>query len=372
MGLGEKLRWAAGLKAKLEQARAQSGKSIITQLGEIRRLYREAEQFGIDDYFDYRVYAPDWQGEQKAVAGWRMLNWLDDRLNPRPWRNLVFDKLVMYAIMASHELPIPPILAVYQQQGRGFQDAARFTRGIDLCDALRSDFPYPCFLKPVYGDVGAGSLAIAGYDGESDSLVLTNGERRGLEEVVAGLDARRKYVQPIYGYLFQELLTLHPSLVPVCGERIASVRIIVLMHDEGPEPISATWKVVVGNNMNDNYDGGRTGNLLASVDIRSGRVERAVHGYGPALKLFPEHPDSHRPLAGLQLPDWPAALELVKRGARAFPMLRFQHWDIALTAAGPEVLEVNVTGGLDGIQFASGRGLYDERLRNFVARYGQF
>lgn len=366
-----KLRFVNELYRQLRLAQAIGGKSLLTQLGEMASLYREAEQFGIDDYFDYRLFAPDWQGPQDAVAGWRMLTWLDDRLNPKLWRNLVYDKLVMYALLAGAGLPIPRILAVYQHHGRGFRDARQFSEIGALAAALRTDFPYPFFAKPVYGDVGAGSVAVAAYEAAGDALVLSNGVRLPVERFVAGLTEQRKYVQPAYGYLFQELLSLHPTLVPVTGERIASVRLIVLMHDEGPEPISATWKVVVGNNMSDNYDGGRTGNLLASVDLATGVVERAVHGYGFALRVHEQHPDSGMPLHGLALPDWPAALELVRRGARVFPMLRFQHWDIALTGRGPVVLEVNVTGGLDGIQFASGRGLYDRRLRDFVARYGQ-
>lgn len=370
MGLASKLDWAMGLKRKFRAAQAQSGKSVATQIGEIWRLYREAEHFGIDDYFDYRVYANDWRGEQAAVAGWRMLYWLDDCLNPKPWRNVVYDKLAMYSVMLASGLPIPNNVAVFQRHGRSFQGARNYTEPAELAAALRGDFPYPCFVKPVYGDVGAGALAIARYDAASDSLVLTNGETRPVDGFIASLAERRQFVQPIYGHLFQELMNQHASLVPVSGPRIASVRIVVLMHDEGPQPISASWKIIVGNNMGDNYDHGRSGNLWAAVELATGQVERVVHGHGVDQVRYTHHPESGIPLIGLQLPDWKEAMALVMRGAHAFPMLRFQHWDVALTDQGPRILEVNVTGGIDIVQYAAGKGLYDQTLRAFVAKYG--
>lgn len=370
MNIIKKTRWLASLPAKLREASLQSGKSRATLLGEILALYRQAEQFGIDDYFDYRVFANDWRGEQRAVAGWRMLYWLDDKLNPKAWRNLAYDKLVMYALMHTAGLPLARTLAVYQRHGRGFLDAAQFTTAEQLAAALRGNFPYPCFAKPVYGDVGAGTVAILAYEQQSDSLRLSNGELRPLPVFIESLAARRQFAQPVFGHLFQQLLTLHPSLQPYCGQRIASVRLVVLMHDEGPEVISASWKIIVGNNMGDNYDHGRSGNLWASVELDSGRVERIVHGSGLQQKRYRHHPDNGLPLEDLVLPDWQAALALAKRGARVFPMLRFQHWDIALTDEGPKVLEVNVTGGIDIVQYGAGRGLYDDKLRAFVARYG--
>lgn len=371
MGMIEKWGYLRGLPQKMALAKAIGGKSYATQVREILRLRQAASHFGVDDYFDYRLFAPDWLSPQEDVAGWEMANWLDDRLNPPAWRHLALDKHAMYALLHEADLPIPRIYGVFQHQGRPFSGAHSFQTEAALVAALRGDFPYPFFAKPILGDVGTGTFAVQAYVPEEDALLFTNGERMPVERFVASLNERRKYCLPEHGFLLQELLYLDPRLEPVCGDRISSVRAIVLLHDEGPELISATWKVIVGNSMNDNYDGGRTGNLLAAVDEHSGTVQRVIHGHGFAQRCFSHHPLSGEPLVGRVLPDWDALKALVLRGASAFPMLRFQHWDIAYSSRGLVILEMNVTGSLDGIQFASGRGLYDARMRNFVARYGR-
>jgi hypothetical protein len=45
------------------------------------------------------------------------------------------------------------------------------------------------------------------------------------------------------------------------------------------------------------------------------------------------------------------------------PGLRLQHWDIALSVAGPVILEVNVEGSMDLHQLAGARGVWDAELR---------
>lgn len=367
MGISGKLDGLIGLGRKLRAAQAQGGKSPLTQLREIARLYRKVEQFGLDDYFDYRLYAADWQGPQEHVAGWRMLHWLDDRLNPREWRNLAADKLCMYELLAAGGLTVPRMLAVYERNGRGFQDARRFQSQAELGEYLRRGMPYPFFCKPVHGDVGSGAFGVAGYEAQGDALRLVNGEIVPLSRFLAELERPRAYVRTGSGYLFQELIRQHPRLCAVSGERISGVRLILLMTEAGPQPFSATWKIITGNNMTDNHGQGRGANLNAAVDLDSGRVLRAISGSGLATREVAQHPDSGALLPGFELPDWPEAVALCCRGARVFPMLRWQHWDIALSADGPLLLELNVTGGFGPDQNAARRGFFDARLRGVLA-----
>jgi glutathione synthase/RimK-type ligase-like ATP-grasp enzyme len=68
------------------------------------------------------------------------------------------------------------------------------------------------------------------------------------------------------------------------------------------------------------------------------------------------------------LPEWTALTALCLKAARAFPGLRMQAWDIALTERGPVLVEVNVGGDFNLPQLAHGSGLMDERFRAFVDR----
>ncbi len=366
-------RYASELFRNLAAVRAQTGKSWSHQAREILSLKMRATHFGISDYFDFRLFSDEFTGRypKEHVAGWRMLHWIDDQLNPPAWRNLVFDKLCMYSLLKAGGLPIPRLHGLYERHGRHFFD----TRDFALLDALgswlRGPAPYPLFAKPVYGDVGSGDFALLGYDAAADALLTAAGERLPLVGFLAGLDAPRKYVKAGSGYLFQEQLSQHGALRHLSGPAISSVRVVVLSDETGVRPFRAVWKVITGHNITDNYSWGEAGNLLAAVDLDTGQVERVVRGYGMHQEVLTRHPDTGAELVGAILPDWKDVLELVTHGAHLFPMLPFQHWDIALTERGPIVLEVNVTGSTYILQYASGRGMYDEQLQAFVARHAR-
>ena len=94
-----------------------------------------------------------------------------------------------------------------------------------------------------------------------------------------------------------------------------------------------------------------------------------VRGYGLEQQELENHPDNGEQLLGLQLPHWDKILQICNTAAVLFPMLPYQHWDIALGVDGPVIIELNTYGSIDMVQYASGQGLYDTQLREFVARY---
>jgi hypothetical protein len=97
---------------------------------------------------------------------------------------------------------------------------------------------------------------------------------------------------------------------------------------------------------------------------------RIIQGAGPDLEEVERHPNTHRVLNGVTLPDWPAAVNHTFEGATALPGLGLQAWDVALTDRGPVLVEVNIGGDFNLPQLATGKGLMDERLKAFVASGG--
>ena len=69
------------------------------------------------------------------------------------------------------------------------------------------------------------------------------------------------------------------------------------------------------------------------------------------------------------MPYWQDAMATCQRAARAFPMMRIQHWDLAITAEGPCLLEVNDVGAFEFLQ-KFGSGLVTPRLKQVLLRYG--
>src|SRR5581483_11646173 len=110
----------------------------------------------------------------------------------------------------------------------------------------------------------------------SDSIVA--GERR------IGVDAFVGAVATHYaaGYILQRRIPPAARVRALVGDRLATVRVITILGENGPEVLRALWKIPAGSNVADNF--WRSGNLLATLDLASGRVLRAVRGSGLALE----------------------------------------------------------------------------------------
>jgi hypothetical protein len=65
---------------------------------------------------------------------------------------------------------------------------------------------------------------------------------------------------------------------------------------------------------------------------------------GVGVSTVPRLPGGAR-VEGVRLPDWQAARQMVRSAAPAFLPLRTLGWDVALTPAGPVVVEANTRWG---------------------------
>ena len=137
--------------------------------------------------------------------------------------------------------------------------------------------------------------------------------------------------------------------------------------EAGPEAIVAVWKMIRGSNISDTRVDDPIGHLHAPIDIATGIVGAAIDGY--ELDPYDVHPDTGVAIRGFQMPYWQDAMATCRRAARAFPMMRIQHWDLAITAEGPCLLEVNDVGAFEFLQ-KFGSGLVTPRLKQVLLRYG--
>jgi hypothetical protein len=163
-----------------------------------------------------------------------------------------------------------------------------------------------------------------------------------------------------------ETLRPHGEIAAVAGDSISSVRIHVLRLRKGPTMFRPVWKIARRGATVDNFQQGASGNLLASIDVSSGRVERVVSGQGHRQLVNVPHPDTGRCLRGFQLPHWEALREMVREAPELFPCFLCQGWDVAICPNGPVLLEVNWFGGVDLSQHSYGRGFLEGELLDLM------
>jgi hypothetical protein len=354
------------------QVERQHGVSVATQIAEAARLKQRTARFSLQDYFDFRLFerTPEAEDRRRHLAGSKWQAFLEYELNDQRWKCLVDDKVVTYALMRAAGVPTPALAAVYTPQRRVALDAHACATEAEVGAYLRHTSRFPLFVKPIRGSVGKGAAVITGYDGGDDALILADGSHLPVATFTAQLADPTTLKHAAAGYVLQDVVRQHPTLVQAAGTTVSTARIVVMVGDESREILSAVWRVARTGNVTDNFDKGRSGNLIAAIDTTSGEITRVISGYGLTETVVRTHPDTGAMLTGLRLPDWHCAVDLVCRGASAFPNLRLQHWDVAFSDAGPVALEVNAMGSTGMLQYASGKGLVTPSLTAFLNRYG--
>ncbi len=314
------------------------------------------------DYCELRLFdEPFWAGaDRRLVAGHQRNVEINRIVNFRhDWWGMLDNKVATGSYLAAFGLPIIPTVAIY---------CDNLNTGADkvACDVprlraiLTDEANYPMFGKPIEGLQSLGSIGLRRYVPQKQSLETQDGRLVALDTFVDQL--RMHYGS---GYLLQKFTSPHADIRGLCGDRLATVRMITLASGTGPKLFRACWKIPAGANTADNY--WRKGNLLAKVDITRGRVLRVLSGSGLDLAQHEHHPDTGVPLTGFQIPHWQRMVDTVIEAARLMQQVPLIGWDVAALDDGPVIVELNERPDFFLPQLADGRGVLEPELTDFMA-----
>lgn len=343
----------------LRTAQARSGRSPLSMVAEHWRLQRRPGRLTLQEYFTYNLYD---DGRYDAAAKERFLSerihWpIADLCSDVTWRATTEDKWLSYRLLAQFGIATPETVAVVDRSQRAFADDRR----IGDAGALRAFLAgacFPLFAKPNLSLGSFGAFVIEGYE---DGWLRLDGGRQVTVEVVFDEMIGKTC------YLLQTTLRNHAAIRSYAGA-LATVRTMNLVLTDRVATPFTLMKIPVGANIADNF--WRAGNLLADLDPGTGTILRVLRGKGPTQEEFQQHPVTGHQLVGTMLPHWQALREVNKAVARLFAPVRYQSLDIALTDAGPVVVEINSGGSFLLPQLASGRGLLTEEVRGFFESCG--
>jgi hypothetical protein len=346
---------------------------------EIARLRFGPGRLPPSHYYGYELYDDHRYSfaEKEEFVGW---DWpvLTRKLNDPEWIAICDDKLICYGLFRGLSLPHPEVYAVYHPNGRTFGPVPCLRNPGEMAEFLRHSMRYPFFGKPVNDWRGGGASLVKAIDRDRDILLLSGGAEFRVEDYVREVPValcagqKNRTSRPA-GYLFQELVVQPPLINRLSGGRVCTLRMVVLLGDNGPHLFRVSWKLPVGNNITDHAIGVR-GNIKCSIDPATGKVERVLQGIGPedkevyAIGKFGKpvesHPDTGERLTDVQLPFWEKTVALCLEAAAAFPGVRYQSWDMVMSERGPMLLELNYRGGI--LQVPGCRGLYDAEFRRYL------
>jgi hypothetical protein len=343
-----------GIARNLIAAAKESGRSPIALLLEIARLRFSIGRLGVSEYFDFRLYHNDLSlTEKMTFGGWRTQKVLEDILVDDYARFLSLDKITMYKLLTAYGIPIPRLKAVYRSQRPS--SLLTISSPEELAKYLKTEGVLPVYFKPSLGSYGRGNTLVQGIHG--DNLVLGNGAIVSIDTFCNSLDDGHSL-----GWVLQEPLSSHPDIAKICGNKISGVRIHSFLSSDKPTLTKAIWKINIGLEDSDNFRHGTSGNLLAAVDMQTGKITRSVSGIGRDQKINSRHPVSGEPLIGFTIPLWEQVKSLICDAQLSFPGYLCPGWDIAICADGPKLLEVNFMGDIDLSQHSHRRGFLDSEF----------
>ena len=314
------------------------------------------------DYTQLRLFDEAfWAGaDRREVVGVHRNVELHQQINFRhEWWGLLDNKVAMASYLSAYGFPTIPALAVYAENlGTTATHVVRNAQ--ELRRVLADESLYPMFGKPTEGLQSLGSVGLRRYSAQSQCLETIDGRVIALDAFVA--DITHHYAG---GYLLQRFVTPHAAIRALCGDRLATIRIVTLNSGSGPKVFRACWKIPAGANVADNY--WRSGNLLAQLDSAQGKVLRVLSGSGLGLTYHERHPDTGAAMIGFEIPQWSAIVATVTEGARLMQHVPLIGWDVTALDSGPLIVEMNGRPDLFLPQLADARGVLDAELVDFLA-----
>jgi hypothetical protein len=275
-------------------------------------------------------------------------------VNPPSQRRPLVDKLLFHAECRRHGLATAPILALFANDRLvdahgvpSIEDPAHFER-------LLAAHPQGLFLKRVDGSHGEGAFRVLHAGG---GCLLPEGPAS-----IAATYAHCRERAREHALIVQPRLANHAALQPLmAGGGFGTVRAVTWLDGDAPRLVAALLRIVAGDNVADNFNGGTSGNLLAAIDVAHGvvlGVRRSRSREWPDIVDEPAHP-----ARGMAIPQWAETLALVTRAHRAFAALGIVGWDVGITADGPLLVEGNAAPDFDLVQVAYDRGFRAELER---------
>ena len=157
----------------------------------------------------------------------------------------------------------------------------------------------------------------------------TKEEWRGREEAFLQ-ELREKKIG-----IVEERVIQHSKMAEMCPTSVNTIRIATLLGDKKQGIVYAFLRIGNGKVM-DNVD---QGGMAARIDLESGTL--LTVGADKQGNTYTEHPMTHTPIIGFQIPYFKETCDMCLKAAQKVPQMRFVAWDVAITEKGPVFIEGN-------------------------------
>ena len=158
---------------------------------------------------------------------------------------------------------------------------------------------------------------------------------RVVVDAVGDVDAWRRAQLDRGQTLIEEVLPQHPDLAAVYPDSVNTVRLITFLDPRGDFHVIAAVLRIGNGGVIDNFAGGGMFTMLDDSGVA------LYPGVDKQSNVYPTHPITGVRIAGIRVPMYADALDMVERMSRRLPQIPYLGWDVAITPNGPAVIEAN-------------------------------
>lgn len=296
----------------------------VSQGQQLLDLARFALKYGYspEDYFRFRMYAVPGQAAYFLSLRTNIIlrTYLYDALGLDP--SPLADKRLFYRRCKDAGLPTPETLADFNE-GRANWWLEPTLPASDL------------FVKEAVGLCGEGAVQWR-WVGEGCWTERHKGKLKRAEIIqLLKADSYRAAL------LLQRRLLNHPELEDLGQSGLCTVRVVTMRSPQETEVevLLSVFRIPASNAVVDNF---AQGGLACPVDLNSGSLGLAVRKNLSLAHIdLARHPDTEASIVGRRLPLWDEVLKLAISAHREFVVFPSVGWDIAITPAGPILIEGN-------------------------------
>ena len=167
--------------------------------------------------------------------------------------------------------------------------------------------------------------------------ILVNNEKKTEEEF---LELLKKLRFSGFGYIITEYIQMHPMLKAINPYSVNTIRAVILNRN-GNDPIFPYAFIRFGTKGSGVVDNISQGGMVCKIDVNTGRFYDAQTLKDHVFTDVEVHPETHEKASGF-LPNWELVKNTLLEIARYCPQLRWLGVDVAITADGFKIVEINV------------------------------
>lgn len=312
-------------------------------------------------YYNYRLH------EDKAPLRQKAPRYVSDcsyfsKLGRVNLRNgvVLSNKWVFHNYFDTYSLPLPRCWGYFHKNGGIWKETGEVFGFDELPDIFMRMASETVVIKPIRGSSGA-RIVVAQVLAEADAIFLLQGSCK-----IPLAEFAQNFLK--VDYIIEERLAQHEDLNAIYPNSVNTVRINTLYNTEAVKLWGAIIKLGTGGAEIDNWG---KGSLCVGIDVETGRMTTGSRdiAYSKTLAApLSVHPDTQVKFEGLTLPYWHELKEMVNKTAQLVPFLPYIAWDVAITPAGPCIIEGNGRSDLSMVQVHG--GLMSPEIKEWWQQYG--